>query len=262
MESSVIQETAEYLYDAEKNKQEVIKVTAERLPDLTIEEAYVIQEELVKQKLAAGHKIIGPKMGLTSEAKLKQMKVTDPIYGYVFDYMMVDDGDTVDIKDYIHPKAEPEIGFVLKDNLKGPNVTKEQVLAATDYVFPAVEIIDSRYENFNFTMPDVIADNTSARGAVFGTTLKKADTLDLDLVGATLSINGKVASLGAGAAVLGHPANAIARLANMLAEKGEEVKAGEPIMAGGITAAVLLRPGDHVQAKFDGLGEVNFFMSE
>lgn len=262
MDSTLIQETAKYLYDAEKNKQDITKITAERLPNLTIKEAYVIQEELVKQKLDDGHKIVGPKMGLTSEAKLKQMNVTDPIYGYVFDYMIVNDGDLVDMKDYIHPKAEPEIGFVLKSNLKGPNVTKEQVLEATEYVFPAVEIIDSRYENFNFTMSDVIADNTSARGAVFGTTLKKVEDLELDLIGATLSINGEIASLGAGAAVLGHPANAIARLANMLAEKGEEVQAGQPIMAGGITAAVLLSQGDHVQAKFDGLGEVNFFMSE
>lgn len=262
MDSTLIKETAKHLYDAEKNKQDIKKITAERLPNLTIEEAYGIQAELVNQKLADGHSIVGPKMGLTSEAKLKQMNVTDPIYGYVFDYMVVDEGDSISVKDYIHPKAEPEIGFVLKKDLTGPNVTREQVLEATDYVFPAIEIIDSRYENFNFTMPDVIADNTSARGAVFGTTLKKADTLELDVIGSTLSINGEIKSLGAGAAVLGHPANAIARLANMLAEKGETVKAGQPILTGAITAAVLLTPGDHVVAKFGGLGEVSFFVEE
>ncbi|MBM7599214.1 2-oxo-3-hexenedioate decarboxylase [Virgibacillus halotolerans] len=262
MDKDLIKELADYVHNAEKEKQEIIKITTERYPELSIEEAYLVQEELVQQKLDAGYKIIGPKMGITSEAKMKQMDVDDPIYGYVFDNMVVNEGDTISISDYIHPKVEPEIGFILDRDLEGPNVTALDVLRATEYVFPAIEIIDSRYENFNFTLPDVIADNTSAAGAVFGTNLKRPESLELDVVGVTLSINGKVESLGAGAAVLEHPANSIARLANMLSKKGEKVKAGQPILSGGITAAVRLAPGDFVNAKYGGLGDVSFFVKE
>lgn len=260
MDKEKIVELANYTHNAEKEKREIIKITHELYPDLSIEESYLIQEELIRQKLAEGKKIVGPKMGITSEAKMKQMNVTDPIYGYVFDDMIVNEGETILIDDYIHPKVEPEIGFLLKRDLEGPGITALDVLRATEYVFPAIEIIDSRYENFNFTLPDVIADNTSAAGAVFGTQLKRPETLELDVIGVTLSINGEIRALGAGAAVLGHPANSAARLANMLSKKGEKVKAGEPILTGGLTAAVALEPGDYVCAKYGGLGEVSFFV--
>src|SRR5699024_7154767 len=157
----------------EKENREIIKITTELYPELSISEAYVVQEELTRQKQEEGLTIVGPKMGITSEAKMKQMDVDDPIYGYVFDNMVVSEGGSISIADYIHPKVEPEIGFILKRDLEGPNVTVLDVLRATDYVFPSIEIIDSRYENFNFTLPDVIADNTSAAGAIFGSTFKK-----------------------------------------------------------------------------------------
>ncbi|WP_028782160.1 2-keto-4-pentenoate hydratase [Thalassobacillus devorans] len=258
MDNNQIKELADYVHHAEKEKREITKITADLYPELSIDEAYIIQEELIRQKKAEGLQIIGPKMGITSEAKMKQMDVDDPIYGYVFDNMVVEDGDSISISDYIHPKVEPEIGFMLARDLEGPNVTALDVLRATEYVFPAIEIIDSRYENFNFTLPDVIADNTSAAGAVFGTYLRNPDELDLDVVGVTLSINGEIQSLGAGAAVLGNPANSVARLANMLSKKGEKVKAGQPILTGGVTAAVRLSPGDFVQAEYGGLGSVSF----
>ncbi|WP_174614491.1 2-keto-4-pentenoate hydratase [Virgibacillus ihumii] len=260
MDKNLIKELADYTHNAEKEKREITKITAELYPELTIEEGYLVQEEVINQKLEAGHKIIGPKMGITSEAKMKQMNVDNPIYGYVFDNMVVNEGDSISIDDYIHPKVEPEIGFILSRDLEGPNVTPLDVLRSTEYVFPAIEIIDSRYENFNFTLPDVVADNTSAAGAVFGTNLKRPDALDLDVVGVTLSINGEIRNLGAGAAVLGHPANSVARLANMLSEKGEKVKAGQPILTGGITTAVRLSSGDYVSAKYGGLGDISFFV--
>lgn len=262
MENSLIKELANYTHQAEIEKREIKRITAELYPNLTIDEAYLVQEELVRQKIANGNRVVGPKMGLTSEAKMKQMNVQDPIYGYVFDYMVVNDTDSISISDYIHPKVEPEIGFVLSKDLEGPDITARDVLQATEYVFPAIEIIDSRYENFNFTLPDVIADNSSARGAVFGTTFTKPENLELDVVGATLLINGEIKALGTGADVLGHPANAVARLANMLSKKGEKVKAGEPILTGGITAAVSISVGDYVCAKFTGLGEVSFIVKE
>lgn len=253
---------AKYLVDAEVEKREVVKVTAEIKPDLTVEEGYLVQQEIVKMKLDEGKKIVGPKMGLTSLAKMKQMNVEEPIYGYVFDYMLIENGGNASISDQIHPKAEAEIAFVIGKDIEGPGITGAQVLAATDYVLPALEIIDSRYENFNFTLPDVVADNASTSRVVFGTSLKRPDQFDLDLVGATLSINGEIKDLGAGAAVLGHPANSVAMLANMLAKKGDKIHAGEIILAGAITGAVMIKKGDYVTGKFDGLGEVSFKVTE
>lgn len=255
-------EIAKYLVSAEVDRREVAKVTTNLKPDLTVEEAYLVQEEIVTIKLNEGKRIIGPKMGLTSLAKMKQMGVEEPIYGYVFDYMLIENGGKARLSDQIHPKVEAEIAFVMGEDLEGPEVTGAQVLAKTEYVLPALEIIDSRYENFNFTLPDVIADNASTSRVVFGTSLKKPDQFELDLVGATLSINGEIKELGAGAAVLGHPAHSIAMLANMLARKGEKVRKGDVILTGGITGAVMLNYGDTVSGKFDGLGEVTFTVTD
>jgi 2-oxo-3-hexenedioate decarboxylase len=250
-------DTAQFLHTAETEKREVVKITAEQ-PELTVQDAYKIQEELVAIKLGLGHKIIGPKMGLTSEAKMKQMKVEEPIYGYVFDYMDVTNEGVISLSELIHPKVEAEIAFVLGSDIEGPNITAEDVLAATEYVVPALEIIDSRYENFNFTLTDVIADNASSSRVVFGKKFTNPAGIDLDLVGVTLEINGDVKDVGAGAAVLGHPANSIAMLANMLARKGEKLRLGEIILSGAITGAVMLSSGDAVTAKLDGLGDVSF----
>ncbi|WP_160718946.1 2-keto-4-pentenoate hydratase [Bacillus sp. USDA818B3_A] len=259
---SQIKEIANYLVSAELEKREVEKVTANLKPNLTVEEAYQVQEEIVQMKLQEGRRIIGPKMGLTSFAKMKQMGIDDPIYGYVFDYMLIENGGKLPLHQMIHPKVEAEIAFVIGVDIEGPGVTGAQVLAKTDYVLPALEIIDSRYENFNFTLPDVIADNASTSRVVFGTTLKKPEQFELDLLGSTLSINGEIKELGAGAAVLGHPAHSIAMLANMLARKGEKVRKGDVILTGGITSAVRLAYGDVVSGKFDGLGEVTFTVTD
>ena len=260
MASEIINQIADYLEAAELEKCEVVKVTKTIKPDLTVAEAYQAQELLVQKKLDRGHKIVGPKMGLTSKAKWDQMGVSEPIYGYVFDYMIVQNGGVVPFQ--IHPKVEAEIAFLIGEDIEGPGITGAQVLAKTEYVLPALEIIDSRYENFNFTHTDVIADNASTSRVVFGNTLRKPSDFDLELMGATLSINGQIKDLGAGAAVLGHPANAIAVLANMLARKGDKIKKGEIIMSGALTSAILLKVGDFVSGKFDGLGDVTFTVGE
>lgn len=241
MNATVIQEIANYLVAGEVEKREVKKVTAQLKPDLTVEEGYRVQEKIVSMKLAEGRKIVGPKMGLTSQAKMQQMNVDEPIYGYVFDYMLIDNGGKVSLSDLIHPKVEAEIAFIIGEDIEGPGVTGAQVLAKTESVLPALEIIDSRYENFNFTLPDVVADNASTSRVVFGTTVKSPEQFELDVVGATLSINGDIKELGAGAAVLGHPANAIAMLANMLARKGDKVRKGDVILSGALTGAVFLK---------------------
>lgn len=259
---SQYRDIANYLVAAEVEKREVVKVTANLKPDLTVEEGYLVQQEIVSMKLNEGRRIVGPKMGLTSHAKMKQMGIEEPIYGYVFDYMLIENGSQVRLHELIHPKVEAEIAFIIGEDIEGPGVTGTQVLAKTEYVLPALEVIDSRYENFNFTLPDVIADNASTSRVVFGTTVKKPEQFELDLVGATLSINGEIKELGAGAAVLGHPAHSVAMLANMLARKGEKVKKGDVILTGGITSAIMLKYGDVVSGKFDGLGEVTFTVTD
>lgn len=251
---------AQKLVDAELGRQEVVRLTAE-YPDLSVEDAYRIQDELIAIKREHGHQVLSIKMGFTSRAKMKQMNVNDPIYGAIFDYMAVEDG-VLHLGYLIHPKVEAEIAFILGRDIEGPGITGAQVLAATEYVVPALEIIDSRYENFQFTLPDVIADNTSSARVFLGSNLKKPDKLELDLVGVTLSINGELKDLGAGAAVLGHPANSVAMLANMLCRKGRKLQAGQVILTGGITGAHQLFEGDVVSAKWDGLGSIDFVVKE
>ncbi|MCY9695480.1 2-keto-4-pentenoate hydratase [Paenibacillus alginolyticus] len=251
-----VKSLAIHLNQAEYEKREVTSIQAEH-PEMTVGDAYKIQEELVGLKLQEGHRIIGPKMGLTSRAKMKQMNVEEPIYGYVFDYMVVPD-KTLYLNELIHPKVEAEIAFILGKDIEGPNVTIEQVIEATEYVAPALEIIDSRYKDFKFTLPDVIADNASSSKVFMGSTFKRPQELELDLVGVTLSINGEIKELGASAAVLGHPAESLVLLARMLSRKGLKLKAGQVILTGGITGAVMLSDGDVVQAKWDGLGSIEF----
>lgn len=259
MDRKKYQELAEFLINAEKEKREVVRLTSE-LPDLTPEQAYRIQEELVNLKLANGHRIIGPKMGLTSFAKMQQMKVNEPIYGYVLDDMLIESGETVSFSEFIHPKVEIEIAFFLGKDIEGPGVTSAQVMSATAYVAPALEIIDSRYKNFQFTLPDVIADNASASRVVIGNKLTPVSSLktDLELTGAVLYINGELKANGAGAAILNHPANSIAALANMLARSGKKLQAGDIILAGAITEAIMLANGDVIHGKLDQLGDVSF----
>lgn len=259
MDRKKYQELAEFLINAEKEKREVVRLTSE-IPDLTPEQAYRIQEELVNLKLANGHRIIGPKMGLTSFAKMQQMKVNEPIYGYVLDDMLIESGETVSFSEFIHPKVEIEIAFFLGKDIEGPGVTSAQVMSATAYVAPALEIIDSRYKNFQFTLPDVIADNASASRVVIGNKLTPLSSLttDLELIGAVLYINGELKANGAGAAILNHPANSIAALANMLARSGKKLQAGDIILAGAITEAIMLANGDVVHGKLDQLGDVSF----
>jgi len=262
MTASELKSIAKHLYEAEVNVREVYKVTTTHKSDLTIDEAYIVQKELVKLKLADGKRIIGPKMGLTSKAKLLQMNVSDPIYGYIFDDMLIDNGSSLSFKKLIHPKVEAEIAFVIGEDITGSNITGVDVLEKTEYIVPALEIIDSRYENFRFTLPDVIADNASSSRVVFGMKCANPENFELDVLGVTLSINGEIKAFGTGAEVLGHPANSVAMLANMLAKTGEKVKKGDIILTGALTEALHLSIGDFISAKYDGLGEVRFSVSE
>ncbi|MCP1680257.1 2-oxo-3-hexenedioate decarboxylase [Kerstersia gyiorum] len=219
--------------------------------------AYAIQDEILRRKLARGARVVGLKAGLTSHAKMKQMGVETPVFGFLVDEYSVPEGAEIKTSDLIHPKVEPEIAFVLKHALKGPGCHIGAVLAATEFVLPGIEVIDSRYRDFKFDLKSVVADNTSAARFVVGGQALRPDQTDLRTVGIVLEKNGEPVALGAGAAVLGHPAAAIAMLANHLGKKGQEIPAGSLILSGGVTEAVAIAAGDHVCLRVHGMGSVS-----
>jgi len=253
---AIISELAEYLESAELDARAVAQISL-KYPEIDVEDGYAVQHEIRRRKQARGHKIVGVKAGLTSRAKMIQVGVDSPSYGFLADYFAVNDGAEIDQKTLIHPRVEPEIAFVLKRELAGPGCHIGAVLAATDFVLPALEIIDSRYENFKFDLPSVVADNSSSCRFVLGGRSRSVEEIDLRTLGIVLEKNGKPFSFGAGAAVLGHPAAAVAMVVNLLAKRGEGLPAGSLILTGGITEAVSVSPGDHVQLRTQSLGSVS-----
>ncbi|MDM5154623.1 fumarylacetoacetate hydrolase family protein [Bacillus sp. DX1.1] len=251
-------EIIEYLLQAERDRKEVVKVT-DRHPDLTVEDAYVLQKQLVQQKMAEGSKRIGVKLGLTSKPKQQMMGINEAIYGYLVSDMLAVEWEPLKYETLIHPKAEPEIAFLMGEDLQGTNITADDVLKATKYVAPALEIIDSRYLNFKFTLPDVIADNCSSSKFVLGSKWMNPGEMDLANVGMVMSKNGKMATVGTGAAVLGHPAAAIAWAVNKLGLQNEGLKKGDIVLSGALSEAIAFQSGDSIIAQFEGLGSVSMF---
>jgi 2-oxo-3-hexenedioate decarboxylase len=219
-----------------------------------LETAYEIQWLVVKDRLAAGEKLAGVKVGLTSLAKQRQLGLDAPVYGWLTHAMLMSSGETADLSELIHPRVEPEIGFVLNRPLDGL-AGEDDVLAATESIFPAFEIVDSRYEGFKFGMADVIADNTSAAGVVTGSRAPVGG-LDLAAIECELHVNRERVASARGDAVLGHPARAVAWVAQELARAGRSLPAGSIVLSGGMTDFVALNPGDAVEAVFGGLGIV------
>jgi len=251
-----IAQLAEHLESAELKREAVRKIT-DTHPDMDWDDAYAIQDAIRARKEARGTRIAGLKMGLTSFAKMRQMGVSEPVYGFLTDYGSCMDGGAIDTAALIHPKVEAEIAFVLKRPLRGPGCHIGDVLAATDFIVPAVEVIDSRYENFRFDLKSVIADNTSSARFVVGGQSRAVDGIDLKNLGVVLEKNGEVVATAAGAAVLGHPANSVAMLANMLGARGRELPAGTFIMTGGVTEAIAVAAGDSISVRYQHLGTVS-----
>ena len=251
-----IEELAIHCENAELEAYEITKITDD-FPQMTYKDAFDIQWEARRRKEARGTKIVGMKMGLTSWAKMAQMGVEHPCYGYLADYFSVPEGGDIKTDELIHPKIEAEIAFVTKAPLKGPGVHIGDVLRATDFIVPAVEVIDSRYKDFKFDLKSVIADNSSSTRFITGGCMAQVDEVDLKTLGVVMEINGEIVATGAGAAVLGHPAASVAMLANMMGERGEEIPAGTFIMTGGITAAVTVNKGDNINVRYQGLGNIS-----
>lgn len=246
---------AEQLEKAELNRAPITKITDE-YPDLDWDDAYAIQDEIRRRKIESGARIAGLKAGLTSQAKMKQMNVSEPVFGFMCDYGACADGSEIEIDRFIAPRVEAEIAFVTNKEIVGP-CHIGTVLQATDFVMPAVEILDSRYENFKFDLISVVADNTSAAAFVSGGSAKRVQDIDLRTVGIVLEKNGQIVDLAAGAAVLGQPAESVVMLANMLARKNQVIPAGTFIMTGGVTAAVSVERGDHIAVRYQHLGSVS-----
>lgn len=256
LDQATVARLAEYLETCELEARDTTKITDE-FPDMDWEDAYAIQDATRARKIARGHKIVGFKAGLTSHAKMKQMGVDSPVFGFMADYYSVADGGEVRVSDLIHPRVEPEIAFVLKSTLRGPGCHVGAVLAATDYLLPGIEVIDSRYRDFKFDLKSVIADNTSASRFVVGGIATPPAGIDLTTLGVIAERNGQPAAMGVGAAVLGNPASAVAMLANHLAVRGEEIPAGSIVLSGGITEAVAVGPGDTITLRMHGMGSTS-----
>lgn len=256
LSQQTIDQLAEHLETCQLQVRDTPKITDDH-PEMDWDDAYAIQDVILQRKLARGARVVGLKAGLTSHAKMKQMGVTDPVFGFLVDEYAVAEGATIQTSELIHPKVEPEIAFVLKHALKGPGCHIGAVLAATDFVLPGIEVIDSRYRDFKFDLKSVVADNTSAARFVVGGQAVRPEQVDLRTVGVVLEKNGQPVAMGAGAAVLGHPAAAIAMLANHLGRRGQEIPAGSLILSGGVTEAVAVNAGDNVTLRVQGMGSVS-----
>ena len=252
----VVEALAAQLEDCQLEARDTTKITDDH-PAMDWDDAYAIQAAILARKLARGEKLAGLKCGLTSHAKMKQMGVDVPCFGFLVDSFAVPEGGEVKARELIHPKVEPEICFVTRRELRGPGCHIASVLAATDFVLPGIEVIDSRYRDFKFDLKSVVADNTSAARFVVGGQAVPADRVDLRTTGVVLEKNGQIVALGAGAAVLGHPAAAVAMLANHLGARGQAIPAGTLIMSGGVTEAVAVQAGDHVSLRVQGMGQVS-----
>jgi 2-oxo-3-hexenedioate decarboxylase len=228
----------------------------DEFPDLDLDTAYLAQQAGIDAKLVSGETLVGAKLGLTSKAKQRVMKVNNPLYGFVTSSMLAPYGEPIDLANFIHPRVEPEIAFLLARDVHAP-ATVTSVLDATASVFAAMDVLDSRYENFRFTLPDVVADNASAGAFILGPrAVAPAELDDLHLLGCVLRADGEVVDTAAGAAVLGHPAASVAWLANQLGARGQSLKAGWLIFSGGLTAPIPLTPGIAVTAEIAGLGAI------
>lgn len=223
-----------------------------------VETAYAVQRLLVQQRLRRGARRVGMKMGFTSVAKMRQMGVDQMIWGRLTDDMRLDEGGELALDRYVHPRAEPEIVFLLKKPLAG-RVSAAEAMAAVEAVAGGIEIIDSRYRDFRFHLADVIADNASSSGFLVGP-LQPAST-DVANLGIVMRVDGRVVQAGSSAAILGHPVRSLVAAARLAAEAGESLQPGDLVLAGAATEAVALRAGMRVRAEFQSLGAVSFQVS-
>ena len=253
MSADMIARCGDELYNAFVGRHTLAPL-AERIPELTLDDAYRIQERFIARRVAAGETIVGKKIGVTSKAVQNLLGVYQPDFGQLTSGMVCKAGESIDLNALIQPKAEAELAFVLKRDLKGPGITAMDVIHATDYVAPCFEIVDSRIHNWKIGIRDTVADNASCGVYVLGDVRGDPRDIDLALAGMVLEKNGELFSTACGAAVQGSPANAVAWLANTLGTLGIPFLAGEVILSGSQSALVSVVDGDVLTCTIGGLG--------
>jgi len=262
LDASVIAALARELQESERSRVPVEQFSR-RYPGMTIADSYAIQREWMKLERAAGKRVVGHKIGLTSRAMQISAQITEPDYGTLLDSMVLRDGGEVEAARFIVPRFEVEFAFILGQPLKGPGVTLFDVLRATDYVTPALELIDARIDPFDRTTKaprkvlDTIADNAANAGIVLGGRPMKPDAVDWRWAGPLLYKNGVIEESGLGASVLNHQGNGIAWLANKLAAHDEGLAAGEIVLGGSFTRPVACASGDTFHADYGPLGSIS-----
>jgi 2-oxopent-4-enoate/cis-2-oxohex-4-enoate hydratase len=253
MDDKLIETLGDELYEALRACKVVDPLT-QRHPQISIEDAYHVQQRMIARRLADGERIVGKKIGVTSAAVMNMLGVYQPDFGYLLDAMVLNEGEAIDSAGLIQPKAEGEIAFVLKRDLMGPGVTNAEVLAATECVMPCFEIVDSRIRDWKIKIQDTVADNASCGVFVLGDRAIDPRRIDLGTCGMVLEKNGEIVATGAGAAALGSPLNAVAWLANTLGRLGIGLKAGEVVLSGALAAMSPAVRGDHFRVTIGGLG--------
>ena len=253
MTPELINTLGDELYDALKGCQVVEPLTT-RHPEITIADAYAIQQRLNARRIEAGERIIGKKIGVTSRAVMDMLGVYQPDFGLLTDAMVYNEGEAIPANTLIQPKAEGEIAFLLKKDLIGPGISAADVLAATEGVMACFEIVDSRIRDWKIKIADTVADNASCGVFVLGDKLVDPRGLDLSTCGMVLEKNGEIVATGAGAAALGAPANAVAWLANTLGRLGIPLKAGEVVLSGSLAIMVPVKAGDSLRVSIGGIG--------
>ncbi|MDE8604094.1 2-oxo-hepta-3-ene-1,7-dioic acid hydratase [Marinomonas sp. RSW2] len=264
LSTDIIKQCAQRLHQAEKKRVQIRQISLD-YPDIEIDDAYAIQSEWLKIKLAEGRSIIGHKIGLTSRAMQQSSQIDEPDYGTLLDDMLYHDGCEIDTDKFIVPRIEVELAFILKKPLKGPNCTMFDVYNATDYVVPALELIDARSQSIDpetkrpRLVYDTISDNAANAAIILGGRPIKIDEMDLRWVSAIMMRNGVIEETGVAAAVLNHPANGVAWLANKLAPFDVELEAGQIILGGSFTRPTPARKGDTFTVDYGPLGTVSCY---
>lgn len=253
MDKSKIEKYGDELYDALINRKAVAPLT-DREADITIEDAYQIQQRMIQRRLDAGETIIGKKIGVTSKVVMDMLKVSQPDFGMMTSGMVFNEGESIDTSTMIAPRAEAEVAFVLKSDLMGPGVTAADVLRATDFVVPCFEIVDSRIQDWKIKIQDTVADNASCGVFVLGDKLVDPRKVDLSMCGMVLEKNGEIVVTGAGAATMASPVNAMVWLANTLGRLGIGLNAGDIVLSGALGAMVPVKAGDSLRVTIGGIG--------
>jgi 2-keto-4-pentenoate hydratase len=251
----VLDELAADLAQAERSREPIAPLT-DGYPDIDVVDAYEIQLINIRQRVAEGARVVGHKVGLSSEAMQQMMGVDEPDYGHLLDEMQVFEDQPVKASRYLYPRVEVEVGFVLADDLPGAGCTEDDVLAATAAYAPAIELIDSRITEWRIRLCDTVADNASSAGWVLGAARVSPKDIDITSIDAVLTRNGEVVAKGRSDAVLGNPVTAVAWLARKVDSFGVRLKAGDIVLPGSCIRAIDARPGDAFIAEFDGLGAV------